>query len=101
MFSIFLPLSLPPPPSIAAAARRRMQVKALSFLQLRRLDKVANFFSPPPLLLAKKEGQCTHAIEDLMRLRRGRGTEKKEGVFPSALGHPVRGREGLKQQKYS
>ncbi len=61
MYSIFLPLSLPPPPSIAAAARRRMQVKALSFLQLRRLDKVADFFSPPPLFLAKKEGQCTHA----------------------------------------
>ncbi len=64
MYSIFLPLSLPPP-SIAAAARRRMQVKALSFLQLRRLDKVANFFfssASPPCEKGGAMHPCRHYI---------------------------------------
>ena len=46
---------------------------------------------------SKSDHHHSNAIEDLKRLRRGIGTEKKEGVFPSALGHPAteKGRNAL------
>ncbi len=47
-------------------------------------------FYPRDVKVAPSGGQRRDSsIEDLKRLRRGIGTEKKEGVFPSALGHPV------------